>query len=345
MKIAVVNNCVPFISGGAEYLADALVKQLRERGHETMLTRIPFRWNPPACIVDSMLACRLMRLIHADRVIALKFPAYYLPHDNKVLWLLHQFRQAYDLWGTPWQDIPDTDEGRRIRESVIHADNLYLREAKAIYTNSHVTGERLKTFNGIDSTVLYPPLLDPARFRCEGYGDYIFYPSRITRGKRQYLVVEAMKHTRTAVKLVIAGGAETESDLRLLEETVERNGLQDRVTVIARFISEEEKVRWFANALACAYTPVDEDSYGYVTLEAFEARKPVISCTDSGGVSILVKDGETGCLVPAEAPAIARAMDSLFLDRRRARDLGEAGLRRVESLRITWDHVVERLTS
>ena len=36
-----------------------------------------------------------MRLQNVDRVIAFKFPAYYLPHDNKFLWLVHQFRQGF----------------------------------------------------------------------------------------------------------------------------------------------------------------------------------------------------------------------------------------------------------
>jgi len=72
--------------------------------------RIPFRWDPPEKILESILACRLMRLPNVDRVIAFKFPAYFLPHDNKILWLVHQFRQAYDLWGTPYQGMASTPE-------------------------------------------------------------------------------------------------------------------------------------------------------------------------------------------------------------------------------------------
>ena len=345
MKIAVLNNHVPFVSGGAEYLADALVEQLQAAGHEAVLYRVPFQWTPPEKVIDHLVACRLLRLVGVDRVIALKFPVYCVPHDNKVLWLLHQFRQAYDLWGTVWQDLPDNAEGLAIRRAVIHADNRYLPEARAIYTNSHVTGDRLRRFNHLDSTVLYPPLLNPEQFHSRAYGDYLFYPSRITRSKRQLLVVEALRHTRTPITLVIDGGAEQPEALREIEATVAAHGLEDRVKIIPRFISEAEKVEWMAGALGCTYTPVDEDSYGYVTLEAFEARKPVISCTDSGGVSIVVKHEETGFLVAPEPEALAAAMDQLYVDRAKARMLGEAGFTLVRNLGLTWTRVVETLTA
>lgn len=345
MKVAIVNNCVPFLAGGAEHLANALQEKLIERGHQAMLIRIPFRWQPAERIVEHILACRLLSVQGVDRVIGLKFPAYFVPHDNKVLWLLHQFRQAYDLWGTPYQDIPDTPEGLAIRRTIIESDNQYLAEARAIYTNSHVTGERLKKFNGIDSQVLYPPLNRSDHFSCSGYGDYIFYPSRITGGKRQAMVAEAMKYSKSRVRLVIGGQPELPSDRERIERIIREGGLESRVEFIPRFLTEEEKAALFAGALGCAYTPYDEDSYGYVTLEAFHSRKPVITCSDSGGIGILVKDGLTGLVVPPSPEAIGRAMDRLYESRRAAQQMGEAGYDLMQTLGINWDTVVERLTA
>ena len=345
MKIAIVNNCVPFIAGGAEHLADSLCAKLIEHGHEAMLIRIPFRWYPAESIVDHILACRLLCLRGVDRVIALKFPAYYVPHDNKVLWLLHQFRQAYELWGTAYQDIPDTPQGLKIRQAIIEADNQYLPEARKIYTNSYVTGSRLKRFNNLDSEVLFPPLNRPDDFFCSGYGDYIFYPSRVTSGKRQTLVVESMKYCKSSVRLVIGGKPELPSDQEAVERIIRESGLQSRVKFIPKFLTEKAKAEFFAGALGCAYTPYDEDSYGFVTLESYHSGKPVITCDDSGGTQILVKDGETGFVVPPLPEAIGSAMDRLYDDRRLARRLGEAGYNLMITLGINWDTVVERLTA
>jgi glycosyltransferase involved in cell wall biosynthesis len=344
MKLAVVNNCVPFVAGGAEHLAEALTQKLREYGHEAVLIRIPFRWEPPAKIIESMLACRLLRLPNVDRVVALKFPAYLVPHPEKMLWLLHQFRQAYDLWGTRFQGLPDTPEGRRIRDVIVEADNRFLRQVRKIYTNSQVTSDRLRRFNGIDSEVLLPPLADTSQFFCAGYGDYILYPGRITASKRQLLAVEAMRYVTTDVRLVIAGRHEAPADLAQIEAVIEQHRLAHRVEVIARFISEEEKVALLSRALACAYFPYDEDSYGYVTLEAFYSRKPVITCSDSGGVCMVVKDAVTGHVTLPDPQAVAAAMDRLYLDRTAARRMGEAGLELLWSLQIGWDRVIEALT-
>jgi glycosyltransferase involved in cell wall biosynthesis len=344
LRIAVLNNCVPFVYGGAERLAEALTDRLRRYGHDPVLIRLPFHWHPAEKIIECMLACRLVRLPNVDRVVGLKFPAYYVPHDNKVLWLLHQFRQAYDMWGTPYQDIPDTDEGRRIRDAVVECDNRFLPEARFIHTLSHVTAERLKKFNALDSSPLFHPLPNPEQYWNDGYGDYIFFPSRINPGKRQYLVVEAMKHTRSSVKLVIAGAGDTAEYVEELHRIIEKNGVQDRVALVGA-ISEERKVALFRGALGCAYTPYDEDSYGYVTLEACHSRKPTITCTDSGGTRILVKDGVTGLVAEPDPQDIAGAMDSLFENRRRTRELGEAAHEYMRLLKISWDHVVERLTS
>lgn len=345
MKILVANNCVPFVRGGAEHLADALTQKLIEFGHEAMLVRIPFRWEPPTKILDSMLACRLMRLQNVDRVIAFKFPAYYLPHDNKFLWLVHQFRQVYDLWGTPYQGMEETAENLSVRRSIIEADNTYLREARRIYTNSATTSDRLRRFNQIPSEVLYPPLLETSHFRFGEPGGYIFCAGRITTSKRQHLLVEAMRHVRTEVRLVVAGKSEAEGDAQQIEQLIRKFNLSSRVTVIDRFISEEEKATFFADSLGAAYIPFDEDSYGYVTMEAFYSGKAVITTSDSGGILQIVRHSETGYVAEPTAQSLAEAMDRLYEDRSAARAWGRAGYDLIQNMGLTWEHVIATLTA
>jgi glycosyltransferase involved in cell wall biosynthesis len=344
VKIAVLNNAVPFIRGGAEHLAEALHRKLLEFGHESQLFRIPFAWDPPEKIIESMLACHMFRFDTADRLIALKFPVYFAPHHDKVLWLLHQFRQAYDFWGTRYQGIPHTEQGLKIRDVIMRADNAALSQVRRIYTNSHVTSERLKKFNDIDSEVLFPPLLEHKHLYCDTYGDYLFYPSRVNHTKRQFLAVEAMRHVNSDVKLVVAGSPETPEDLALLDRVIREHRLESRVRIIPRFIDEEEKARLFSRALGCIYIPYDEDSYGYVTLEAFHARKPVVTCSDSGGTSILVRHEQTGFICDSRPQMLARAMDRLRGETGLAERMGTAGHSLIGRLGITWENVIGRLT-
>lgn len=345
MKIAVVNTWRPFVRGGAEILADALTERLNEYGHETLLVRIPFEWNPPEKIVDNMFACRSLRLDGVDRMIGLKFPSYYVPHPNKVLWLLHQFRQAYDLWDTDFQGLSDSEEGQRVRDAVRNADNLILPDFRKIYTISSVSGDRLRRFNGLESEVLLHPLASEGDFHCTEYGDFVFCPSRINEGKRQFVLVQAMRHVQSGVRLVLAGAPETPRDLERITDYIDAHGLHDRVQLLPRYIDEQEKVELFANALACAYVPFDEDSYGYVSLEAFKSRKPVVTFADSGGVLTLVEDGTTGRVCDPDPEACAAVFDALWHARDEARRLGQNGFDKVKSLNISWDRVVQALTS
>jgi hypothetical protein len=106
MRILITTTQVPFIRGGAEVHAEGLRDALRRFGHEAEILAIPFKWYPPEKILDHMLACQLLDVTEVagtpvDRVIGLKFPAYLIPHPNKVLWILHQHRTAYELWDHP----------------------------------------------------------------------------------------------------------------------------------------------------------------------------------------------------------------------------------------------------
>jgi glycosyltransferase involved in cell wall biosynthesis len=342
MRIAIVNNQAPFVRGGAELLAEWLQQKLEEYGHQAEVVRLPFQWNPSERIIDHMLAARLVRLTNVDRVVAFKFPAYYVPHDDKVLWLLHQFRQAYDLWGTPFQGIPNTSAGHKIREAIMGADRLHLPKAKHIYTNSRIVGHRLRLYSEIDSEPLYPPLLDSSPYRCEEYGNYFFFPSRINAVKRQYVAVEAMAQLSSATKLIIAGPPDTPGDLGQLMDVVHEHGLESRVEVIPRWISDEEKLALLAGARGVIYTPLGEDSYGYVTLEAFHALKPVITLRDSDGTLELVRDRHNG-RVAVGVQELAQAIDELAEDQALAERWGQAAQETISELEISWDRVVRCL--
>jgi glycosyltransferase involved in cell wall biosynthesis len=175
-------------------------------------------------------------------------------------------------------------------------------------------------------------------------GDFILCLVRVNGAKRQHLMVKAMKYCKTKVTLIVAGRPESEADAAQIRNTIRKDDLAQRVTFIDRFVSEKEKADLLSRCLAVAYIPYDEDSYGYVTLEACLSKKAVITCTDSGGIDALVRDRETGYIVPPEPKALADAMDSLYSEKSRAAAMGESGFELARSLNINWDHVIRTLT-
>ena len=345
MKVLIATSSTPLVDGGATLIVDWLREMITMDGHEAEVLSIPFS-SQYSEILEQMTAMRLLDVsAAADRLIAIRFPSYLLQHPNKVVWFIHHHRSAYDLWGTSYQDIPNTPEGVCIRNSIHRADDLGLREAKGCFCNSQVMAARLRKFNDIEAEVLYPPLLHPEAYFSREFGDYFLYISRLTHHKRQWLAIEALRYTRNPVKLVIVGRPDPDSASYLaeLQSLVERHKLIDRVSIIADWVSEKEKIELLAGSLGAIYLPFDEDSYGYPTLEAHCAGKPVLSTTDSGGTRELVIEAVTGFLPPPDAQAIAVAMDRLYQDRTLACSLGANGRMQVARLGITRERVLERL--
>ena len=332
---------VPFVHGGAEVHVRELVRELRARGYDAELVSIPFKWYPKTEILPHAAAWRLVDLSESngrpiDLVIATKFPSYFVRHPQKVAWLIHQYRAAYELCGTPYSDFAHTESDVGLRDTLIRLDTEMLGECRRLFTNAQNTANRVRKYNGLDATPLYHPPRLASRITSGEYGDYVLSVGRLESVKRVDLLVRAMRHVDRPLRLVIAGDGTQRANVERLAADM---GVADRVAFLGS-VDDEQLLALYAGALAVAYPPFDED-FGYVTLEAFLARKPVITATDSGGPNEFVEDGVNGFVCAPEPEAFAAAIDALHADRPRARTLGEAGEQRART--ITWDGVIEAL--
>jgi len=343
MRIGLVSSAVPLIRGGGRFIVDWLAAELRRRGHEVEVIFIPTADDPETLLVQ-MAALQAMEFGDAfDRVITFRPPAHVIRHPNKVCWFIHHVRVFYDLWDTRYRPVPDNAHFRALRATLMEADTAALKEARLLFSNSQVVADRVDRYNGLKAEVLYPPVFEPERFRSGGYGEEIVSVCRLEHHKRQHLLIEALSMTRTPVRLRLCGASFGDDYVASLQETARRLDLEDRVVIDARWIEEEEKVAALETALASAYAPLDEDSYGYPTLEAAHARRCTITVSDSGGVPEFVQDGVNGVVVAPEPEALAEAFDRLYADRALAARLGAAAHDRIGALGVDWDTVVSRL--
>src|SRR5574338_1694677 len=282
-RILVCEAQVPFVHGGAEVHVRELVRELRARGHQAELVSVPFKWYPKEEILPHAAAWRLLDLsesngVPVDMVIASKFPTYFVRHPRKVAWLIHQYRAAYELCGTEYSDFSHTEADVGLRDRLIRLDTEMLGECRAIFANARNDAQRLAKYNGLAAEALYHPPRLADRLRPGPYGDYVLSVGRIESVKRVDLLVRAMPLVDRRIRLVVAGdGTQRANVERIAQET----GVADRVSFLGA-ASDETLLDLYAGALGVLYPPFDED-FGYVTLEAFLARKPVITCTDSGG--------------------------------------------------------------
>jgi glycosyltransferase involved in cell wall biosynthesis len=336
-RVLVCTAQVPFASGGAERHAEGLVREIVAFGHEAELVRLPFKWYPRAEILTSALAWRLLDLSEADGkrvdlVIPMKFPSYLVRHENKVVWLIHQFRQAYDRFGTAESDFTASPEDTRWRELIAATDRTGLTEARKIFTNARNTADRLARFNGIEAEALYHPPPLAGRYRTEAPLGFALAAGRLDAWKRMDLAIGAAAAGK--FRLVIAGDG---ADRARLEALARKSGAAVR---FAGRVSDDELLGLYATSNVVIFPPADED-YGYIALEAFLSKKPVVTCTDSGGPLEFVVDGENGRVVAPDAAALGEAAAALLADPQRSKEFGERGFEKVREIR--WENAVKAL--
>jgi glycosyltransferase involved in cell wall biosynthesis len=372
---------VPFTIGGMEKLAHDIVDRINEMTpHQAELVKYPSKESDFWEVIDSYRHFWKLDLSHFDMVVSTKYPSWMVSHPNHVCYMVHKLRGLYDLYslmglpeevesksphtgrlvdflvrtgGNPdidlfWGEIeefrrhkamvPPKDTrfpGPLIRMIVHYMDNYALSKSRiSRYCAMSRTVAARKDYFARDTEVCiaYPPPANIISGPIE-YGNYFFTVSRLDNAKRVALLVEAMRQYRGETRLIIAGTGPEEQRLKNLsagDDRIEFRG----------YCSDRQVSELYANCLGVLYVPYLED-YGYVVPEAFLRKKPVITCTDSGGTTEFIVDGENGLIAGPDAPSIARAMRELTDSRERAMAMGEKGNERIKG--ITWDRFIQAL--
>jgi glycosyltransferase involved in cell wall biosynthesis len=341
MRIAVCRPQVPFARGGAEIFTDTLVDELRARDHEAEIVSVPFKWYPGARVLTQAFLWRLLDLTESDGkpidlVVATKFPSYVVRHPEKRVWLVHQFRQAYDLDRTELGQFGESAPERALRRQVQELDRVALGEATRVFATSKNVAGRLERSTGLVAEVLPHPAQE-LPYHDDGPGDFVLSVNRLDRAKRVDMLLGAVA-AEPSLRVVIVGDG---PDRGRLEQLAHSGGLDGRVRFAGR-VSAGELADLYATCYATFYAPVDED-FGLSPYESFLSGKPVITTTDAGGPLEVVHDGSTGVVVDPEPAAVARAAAWLRDNPEQAQAYGRAG--KAIAGEVTWDRAIARLLS
>jgi glycosyltransferase involved in cell wall biosynthesis len=342
-RVAVITSSPLFVEGGHLVIARALVRALREAGHESEVIITPqnrFGRQGAAYLATWLTDVSLGQDNRPiDQVITLRYPSYAVRHPVHVCWLNHTMREYYDQW-EPFRAtlaLKDRLKEKTRRRLLQWADRRLLTgHVHKLFAQSRTVQARLARWGGIPSEVLYPP--PPQRpYRCESYDDYIFAVSRLTPLKRLSLLIEALARPEArGINCVSAGDGEQR---QALQEAIEVNGLSSRVHLVGR-VDDAELLQHLARCRAVCFPTFDED-YGFVTVEAFASRKPIVTCTDSGGPAELVADDVSGKICAPRPEVLAVALREMIDQPATARRLGEAGYDLVRTM--TWERALQKL--
>ncbi len=346
LNILILEVQVPFTRGGAEELSDQLSDRLKSRGHSVDRVALPFSALPKTDVVRHMLNWRSLELSDfggrtIDLVIPTKFPSYLVRHPCKVPWLVHQHRQVYELYGGRFSDFDESAEDEALRRMIYEADSIAFAECASIFTIAQNVSDRLERFLGVQSRALTPPSPFASRCRTGEKGSYILSVGRLCSIKRVDLMVRSLAKVSRRLHLKVVGAADEPAIEEYLKSEVRKHHLQNRVEFLGR-VTEPDLIELYANAFAVYYAPHDED-YGFVSIEALAAGKPVVTASDSGTVLSFIRDGVNGLVTDPVEAQIAQAFNTLLENE----SLYTAISRRVdpETLTSSWEEIVETLTA
>jgi glycosyltransferase involved in cell wall biosynthesis len=262
-----------------------------------------------------------------DVVISTKAPSYMVQHPLHICYMVHRMRVFYDHY-------VEQGSEHAARQQLIHKmDRAALDPSriKKLYTIGDTVSRRLIKWGGLASTVLHPPTnLEGLH---SGKYEHFLFVSRLHRWKRGDLVIKAYRKLSTDVPLLIVGTGEDEQEWRSLAEG------DSRISFLG-WVSEEDLVALYANALAVIFPPINED-FGYVTIEAMLSRTPVITCTDSGEPLAFVNHRQSGLIADPTPQSMAQQLQYCADNQHLAPEWGEAGYQRVKG--INWDNVISSL--
>lgn len=340
--LAVVTSSPPSVEGGHLVIAQSLVEAAKAAGHDAHLVITPdYGFGRQAAAYLATWRTNVSAAVGrpVDQVISLRYPSYAIRHPAHVCWLNHTMREYYDLWPQLTASISRLNVVKEsFRKVAIRAADRWLltRNVTKVVAQSATIQRRLASDFGISADVVHPP--PPQRpYRCDGYGDYVFALSRLTRHKRIDLLIRALAETVARhVRAVIGGEGDQAAALQELARDL---GVAGRVTFLGR-VDDAVVLDHLARCRAVCFTPLAED-YGFVTVEAFASAKAVVTCRDSGGPAELVRDDDTGVVCEPTPSSVALALARLIDDRRLAERLGANAAARAQTMR--WDAAVRRL--
>ena len=198
---------------------------------------------------------------------------------------------------------------------------------------------------GVDIELFHPRNKEEARTHLGLNGDkVILCVGRLDplKGVDLALASTALLEDRNHVMVILVGGdLEMDPEVQRLSELADALGMSDHVRFEGAVPHED--LPWYYSAADLLMVPSYYESFGLVALEAMACGTPVVAAR-VGGLPSLVKDGETGYLVPWHCPEPFAERLEVLLAHDDLRDtVGKAAYHRAQGM--AWDSVVARIAS
>ncbi len=216
--------------------------------------------------------------------------------------------------------------------------NKLLHKADAVVATSDAYRQASKPLQYFaNKTVVIPLALDPDRM-CSDPGSgsvsprmpFVLSVGRFTYYKGFEVLIRAAAHLPEKVTVVIAGDGPLSARMR--KQIIDLD-LKDKLLLPGSLPDEELHALMAQCSVFCLPCIDRTEAFGLVLLEAMHYARPLVSTSVWGsGMQLVNEHGVTGlCVEPGDEYALAQALHSLLYNPERARNMGQAGKKRVQT--------------
>jgi D-inositol-3-phosphate glycosyltransferase len=274
--------------------------------------------------------------------------------------VVQMFHTLGALKNTVARGEADRETHRRVeveREMMAFADRIVAstpREREQMINLYHAPGDKIAIIPpGVDLNLFHSIPLHVAKEFVETPPDdhTVLFVGRIDPVKgidvwfqAMALVVKENPALRGKTCVCLIGGdvdEETMPDTELarLQSLKDELGIGDLVTFLGR--RAQESLPYYYAAADVVVMPSLYESFGMVALEAMACGTPVVA-SDVGGLSFVVRDGETGFLVPErDSRALADCLGRLLREPELRARLGAQGIQVAH--KYAWSRIADQI--
>ncbi|MFW2382093.1 MAG: glycosyltransferase [Acidimicrobiales bacterium] len=302
--------------------------------------------------LELLEATTRLDLARFDSVCATQPPTYAAPHSRVFSLFYHHHRVFYDLADEfVAAGFVDSEAHKAATEAVRTLDASAIQGTRGFLSGSQTISDRLTDFWNVTSLPYrHPNVTDLPEPRArDRAGSDILCVSRQEWPKRTELFIAAMHLTAAhrsgdrpighlvgdgsraefvkSIDIELGLNPEALESLRTPEDagTLWRNmgiftkgwsrveGEPSGRVLFHGPVSEDDRNRLYGESV-CVVAPALDEDYGLTVLEAWQQERPVIVCSDGGGLAELVTHEINGLVVEATPFAIAQAIDRLCND-------------------------------
>lgn len=206
-----------------------------------------------------------------------------------------------------------------------------------------------------DHVLIIPPGVDTKMFRPHDKarsrkklglpetGKILMYVGRVERLKGIEILIQAVAgmEEEDDVTLLIVGGTDTDPERHRLNDVVDRLGITHRVRFLPS-VKQDQLPEYYSAADVCVF-PSYYESFGLAALESMACGTPVVA-SRVGGLPSIIREGETGYLIPTRCPAAFIQRIEILITNDHLRSLmGRAA--RERALELGWGVAVDRLVA